>query len=218
MYCWLCPLRIRTLLGRQHHHILQPLHINFIRRALAAKEIRQHALGDRILILHRTLPRRTRKHHHRPQSNSRLLALKLLQHAETLRIQVQLQHVEDFATKCPRKGEAVGSLLGAAAKDEEGGIVFLGKEFERRGVFKGVDGVFLCEFLGERLAQGKEVGKGVLGDLGAGGAAEEEDGFRVLDGFGGALLEGPLGAGVARFSKGQGKGFGKFVTPFSVSE
>lgn len=74
-----------------------------------------------------------------------------------------------------------------------------------------MDGVFLCEFLGEGLAQGKEVGEGVLGDLGAGGAAEEEDGLGVLDGFWGAFLEGPLGAGVARFSVGKKrKGVGYF--------
>lgn len=92
------------------------------------------------------------------------------------------------------------SLFRAAAKDEEGGIVLFRKEFERRGVFKGVDGVFFGEFLGEGLAEGKQVGEGVLGDLGAGGAAQEEDRFGVLDGLWGALLEGPLGAGVARFS------------------
>lgn len=203
MYRRLSALRIGTLLSSQHHHILQPFDINLIRRALAAKEIRQHALGDRVLILHSTLPRRARKHHHRPQANGRLLALELLQHAKTLRIQVQLQHVEDFPAKGPRKRETVGTLFRAAAKDEKRGIVFFRKEFERRGVFKGVDGVLFGEFLGEGLAQGKEVGEGVLGDLRAGGAAEEEDGFGVLDGFWGALLEGPLGAGITRFSRGQ---------------
>ena len=37
-------------------------------------------------------------------------------------------------------------------------------------------------------------------DLGAAGAAEEEGGFGVFDGFGGFLVEGSLGARVAGFA------------------
>jgi hypothetical protein len=63
-----------------------------------------------------------------------------------------------------------------------------------------VDGVLLGEFLGEGLAHGEEVVHGILDDLGAVVAAEEEACLGVLDGFGLALLEGSLGASVTRFS------------------
>jgi hypothetical protein len=45
-----------------------------------------------------------------------------------------------------------------------------------------------------------ELGERVLDDLTAGRAPEEEGRFRVLDGFGGFLFEGALGAGVAGFA------------------
>jgi len=42
-----------------------------------------------------------------------------------------------------------------------------------------------------------EVGKCVLGDLTARGAAEEEGGFGIFDGFGGFFVEGAFAACVA---------------------
>jgi len=45
-----------------------------------------------------------------------------------------------------------------------------------------------------------EVGKCVLCDLTARGAAEEEGGFRVFDGFGGFFVEGAFAACVAGFA------------------
>lgn len=189
-----------ALLGRQHHHILQALDINLVRGALPTEEVRKHALCDRELILHGALPRGTGKDDHWPQANGGFLALELPQGAEALGLDAQLDHVQHLEAEGARKGQAVRALLGAAAKDEEGGVVLFGKELERRGVLEGVDGILLGELLGERLAQGEEVGEGILGDLRAGGAAEEEDGLWVLDGLWGALLEGALGAGVAGFS------------------
>ena len=64
-----------------------------------------------------------------------------------------------------------------------------------------MDRVLLCEFLGhERLPQGAELRERILDDLRAARAAEEERRLGVLDGFWLALLEGALGARVARFS------------------
>lgn len=189
-----------ALIRRQHHHILQALDIDLVGGALAAEEIRKQALGDRVLVLHGALPRGAGKHDHGPQADGGLLALELLESAETVRVQAELQHVQDLEAEGARERQAVGSLLGAAAEDEEGGVVLLGEELERRGILEGVDGVLLGELLGERLAQGEEVGEGVLGYLRAGGAAEEEDRLWVFDGFGGALLQGAFGAGVAGFS------------------
>lgn len=92
------------------------------------------------------------------------------------------------------------SLLLRAAKDKETGIVLLREELERGGVIEWVNGVLLGELLGERNTEGVELVEGILDDLGAGGAAEKEAGLGVFDGFGLALLEGPLGASIARFS------------------
>lgn len=98
------------------------------------------------------------------------------------------------------EGESVRALLGRGAEDEQRGVVFLAEELERRGVLEGVDLVLLGELLGQRDPELVQVGDGVLGDLGAGGAAEEEGIFGVLDGFGGFLVERPLAAGISRFS------------------
>jgi hypothetical protein len=45
-----------------------------------------------------------------------------------------------------------------------------------------------------------QVGEGILRDLRAGSAAQEKSNFRVLDGFGGSLVERSLGARITRFS------------------
>lgn len=95
----------------------------------------------------------------------------------------------------------MGALLLCAAKDEKAGVVLLREELDGCRILKRVDGVFLGEFLGEGLAHGEEVVHGILDDLGAVVAAKEETCFGVLDGFGLALLEGSLGASIARFSK-----------------
>lgn len=189
-----------ALLSRQHHDVLQTLDIDFVGGALATEEIGKQALGNGVLVLHGALPCGAGEDNHGPQADGRLLSLELLEGAEAFGVQAQLQHVQDLEAKSARKCQAVGALLGAAAEDEEGGIVLLGKELERRSIFKGVYGVLLGELLGEWLTQGKEVGKGILGDLRAGGAAKEEDGLWVLDGLWGALLEGAFGAGVTGFS------------------
>lgn len=96
----------------------------------------------------------------------------------------------------------MGALLLCATKDEKTGVVLLREELDGCGILKRVDGVLLGEFLGEGLAHGEEVVHGILDDLGAVVAAEEETCFRVLDGLGLALLEGSLGASVTRFSEG----------------
>lgn len=93
----------------------------------------------------------------------------------------------------------MGSLLLAASEDEETGVVLLREELERAGVFKGVDRILLGELLGEREAEGVEVVEGILDYLRAGGSAEKETLFGVLDCFWFPLLEGSLRAGVARF-------------------
>lgn len=86
----------------------------------------------------------------------------------------------------------MGALLLAASKDEQRGVVLLREELERCGILKRVDGVLLGEFFGKRQAERVEVVEGILDDLGAGCAAEEEALLGVFDGFGLALLEGSL--------------------------
>ena len=96
------------------------------------------------------------------------------------------------------------ALLARAAEDEEAGVVLLGEELEGGRVLERVNGILLCELLGEGLAEGVELVEGVLDDLRAVRTAEEEACLGVLDGLWFALLERPLGAGIAGFS-GVGK-------------
>jgi hypothetical protein len=91
-------------------------------------------------------------------------------------------------------------LLAARSKHQHTAVVLLGEELQRGNVLEGMDVILLGELLGERTAEGVEVGEGILGDLGTGGAPQEEGSFGVLDGFGGFLVERTLGARIARFS------------------
>ncbi len=75
-----------------------------------------------------------------------------------------------------------------------------GRTLERRGVLKGEDTVLLGEALDVGGAQGDEIVLGVLGDLGARGAAQEEGCLGVLDDLGLTVGEGALRAGVLGFS------------------
>ena len=52
-------------------------------------------------------------------------------------------------SKGPHKCKGMRAFLARGAEDEEGGVVLLGEELERGGVFEGMDFVFLGEFLGE---------------------------------------------------------------------
>lgn len=78
----------------------------------------------------------------------------------------------------------------------------MGKEFERRGVLKGEDGVLLGEFLGQRDLEAEEVGAEGFGERGGGLPADEECLFGVFLDLGGAGVEGSFGTGVFGFSGG----------------
>lgn len=194
--------RRALLLGGADNHVLQPLDVDLVGAGapLAGEEVRQQALGGGVLVVDGALPRGAGEDDHGPQAHGGLLALELVQAAVPLGVEVQLEHVVGLVAEGADEGEAVGPLLGGGAEDEEGGVVLLGEELEGGGVLEGVDGVLLGELLGQGLAQLVEVVEGVLGHLGAGGAAEEEDRLGVLDGLGGAFGEGALGAGIARFA------------------
>jgi hypothetical protein len=64
-----------------------------------------------------------------------------------------------------------------------------------------MDFVFLGKFFGEGEVQLVEVLQSILRYLRAGGAAQEEGCFRVLEGFGSPFVEGSFAACVARFSE-----------------
>lgn len=147
----LCVALPDVVLGGDGHNVLQALGVNLV-RGIALEEVNEHALGERKLIRHGALKRRASKEHHRPQAHGKLLRLELRHGAERFGIEVQLQHVEDLVPKGADESDGMGPLLLAAAKDEEAGVVLVGEELERGRVLKGVDGVLLCEFLGERLA------------------------------------------------------------------
>lgn len=102
---------------------------------------------------------------------------------------MELEHVEEAAVEAAHQRQGVWSFLAVAAEHQQGGVVFLAEEFERRGVFEGVDGVFLGEFDGQRPFQRVQVGEGQLDDFGAGAAPQEEGGFGVFVDLGGFFLE-----------------------------
>lgn len=160
----------RGILRRDGDNVLQALDVNLV-RGVAFEEIEKQALCQSVLVADGALKRGACKEEHGSQANGKLFILELRHGPEGLRVEVQLQHVEDLVAECADKRQRVRPLLLAAPKDEEGGVVLLGEEFERGGVFKGVDGVLLGEFLGEREAERMEVGEGVLRDLRAGRAA-----------------------------------------------
>lgn len=83
----------------------------------------------------------------------------------------------------------MGTLLLAAAKDEQTGIVLLGEKLERSSIVKRVDSVLLGEFLSQWLAHLVKVVEGVLDDLRARCSAEEKACLGVFVGLGLALLE-----------------------------
>lgn len=189
----------RLLLGGHGDDVLQALDVDLVQR-LAPEEVEEEALGERVLVGDGALERRAGEQQHGPQPDGELLGPELRDGAEALGVKVQLQHVEDLGRKGADKGQRVRALLARAAKDEQAGVVLLREELERRRVLEGVDGVLLCELLGERLAHGVQLRQGVLHYLRAGGAAEEEARLGVLNGLGLALLERPLGPGIARLA------------------
>lgn len=183
--------------------VLQAFDVDLV-RGLALEEVEKEALCEGVLVGDGALKGASRKEDHGPHANGELLGLELRDGAVALVVEVQLQHVEHLVAKGADKRQRVRALLLRAAKDEEAGVVFFGEELDGGGVLEGVDGVLLGELLGEGLAHGEEVVHGVLDDLGAVVAAEEEACLWVLDGLGLALLEGSLGAGVTGFSGKEG--------------
>lgn len=191
------------VVGRDDDDVLQALDVDLVcagRGGVAAEEVGQHALGQGELVGDGGLEGGAGEDEHGPQADGELLGLELAYAAEGLAVEVELEHVEHLVAEGAGEGDCVGALLGGGAEDEDGGVVLLREELERGGVLEGVDGVLLRELLGEGLAEGVELREGILGDLGAGGAAEEEGDFGVFGGFGLFLLQGALGAGVAGFA------------------
>jgi len=92
------------------------------------------------------------------------------------------------------------AFLAGGTEDQNRSVVLLGEEFERCGVFEWVDGILLSKFLSERDPQLVEVGEGVLNDLRAGCAAQEERGFGILCRLRSFFVLGSLAARIARFS------------------
>ncbi len=98
------------------------------------------------------------------------------------------------------ESDGIRPLLAVASKHNEADVVLLGEEFERGGVFEGVDVIFLGEADGKRAFEGVEVLKEELAELATSGAAEEEGDFGVFGGLRCADGKGTSGACVSRFS------------------
>lgn len=188
-----------VLLGADGNDVLQTLDVDLV-VGVTLEEVNQHALGERVLIGDGALKGGSGKEKHRSQTDGEFLRLELGDGTEALWVEVKLEHVERLVGKGADKGERVGALLLAAAKEEKAGVVFLGEELERGCVVEGVDGVLLCELLGQGLAHLVEIVEGILDDLRARRSAEEKACLGVLFGLGLTLLERALGASVAGFS------------------
>lgn len=163
MYRWL-RLAFHLILGAEVDHELQTLNIDAL-RLLATEEIREVALCLGIRIGNRALERCAGKADHWPQSDRRLLILELAKLTERLRVDGQLEHVEDLPLEEAHEGQAVGALLAVVAEDHERGVVLLAEELERIGILEGVDIVLLVELDRKRLLQRLQIGQGPLRDL-----------------------------------------------------
>lgn len=177
-----------VLLGADGHDVLEAFHVDLVRR-LALEEVQEHALGESVLVGDGALENSSGEENHGLQTNGKLLGLELRNRSEALRVKSQLQHIQNLEAESSHKRQGVGALLLAASKDHQAGVVLLGEELEGRGIREGVDGVLLGELLGERLTHLVEVVQGILDNLRAGCAAEEEARLGVLDRFGLTLLE-----------------------------
>lgn len=171
--------------------VLETLDVNLV-TGLALEEIKEHALRKGELVADRALKSSTSEQDHRPQTNGEFLSLELSNRTEALRVEVELKHVKDLITESANKSQGMGTLLLAATKNEETGVVLFGEKLERGGVVKGMDGVLLGELLSERLAHLMKVVEGILDDLRACCSAEEEARLGILVCLWFALLEGSL--------------------------
>lgn len=73
----------------------------------------------------------------------------MLQGAEGVGIDVQLQHVEYLVRKGARDSQAVWALLGVQGQHQKRGVVLETEELERGGIIEGMNVVFLGETLDE---------------------------------------------------------------------
>ncbi|KAI6758959.1 hypothetical protein HG531_013955 [Fusarium graminearum] len=158
-----------AILSADGNNVLKTLDVYLVGR-LASEKVQKHALGKSKFVADRAFECSAGKQNHGSQADSELLSLELGNGSEALGI------------------ESVGTLLLAAAKDEQTGIVLLGEKLERSSIVKRVDSVLLGEFLSQWLAHLVKVVEGVLDDLRARCSAEEKACLGVFVGLGLALL------------------------------
>ena len=153
-----------AVLSTDRYNVLETLNVDLV-AGLTSEEIGKHALGESEFVANGAFEGGTSKQNHRSQTDGKLLRLELGNGAEALRVEVELEHIKNLVTKGTDKGHGVRALLLAAAEDEKRSVVLLGEKLERSGIVKRVDGVFLSELLGQRLAHLVKVVEGILDDL-----------------------------------------------------
>lgn len=183
---------------RDTDEVLQALDVNF-GGILSTEQVDEQALGQCVLGFIGILEYGAVESHERLQANTRLFVLELLQCAEGLWINVQLEHVEELVIERTGQREAVGSLLGVKRQDEERGIVLEREELERGGIVEGVDVVLLGETLDKGSLETGEIGDGQLENLRRLLAAYEEGRLGVLVLLRLACLECACCAGILGF-------------------
>lgn len=159
-------LAVDLVLGAEVDHELQTLDIHAL-RIPAAKKVREVTLRLCVCIRNRALERGAGKAEHGLQADGGLLVLELVELAEGVWVDVQLEHVENLPLEEAHEGQTVGPLLAVVAEDHERCVVLFAEELERVGVLERVNIVLLVELDRERLLQLLEVRQRVLRDLAA---------------------------------------------------
>jgi hypothetical protein len=109
--------------------VLEALDVDF-GCVLALEEVDEEALCEGVFGLIGVLEDGAVEGHHGLETNGGLLVLELLERAEGVGVDVELEHVEDLVGEGARKGHAVRALLGVEGEHDEGGFVLEGEEFE----------------------------------------------------------------------------------------
>jgi hypothetical protein len=121
--------RVGGLLRRDADEVLQALYVDFF-CVLALEKVDEQALCERVLCLVGILEDGAVEGHERLQADRGLLVLELLQRAEGIGVDVELEHIEDLVGEGTCERHAVGALLRVKGEHYEGGVVLEREELE----------------------------------------------------------------------------------------
>lgn len=120
---------VLLLFHREVHNVLQTLHIELL-NIRALEQIQEDRFRQCVSVLGGALESTAREGNERLETHARLLVLELRQCAHSLRLNHQLQHIQDLPVKHADNGHAVRALLAVAAEHHHGSVVLLAEEFQ----------------------------------------------------------------------------------------